>query len=125
MTLDDAVGYATRRRGERKRPSTGWASLTPAELKVAGLICRGTQQSEDRRAIFHLMAHRRVTSQEHLRQIGDVVTNAARRRSEPKRSRENFGLALRNGQRFAGRDRAYEVPISTHLASWRFPRKSS
>ena len=27
----EAVAYAQRGRGERKRPSSGWASLTPAE----------------------------------------------------------------------------------------------
>jgi hypothetical protein len=29
LTLDDTVGYATRRGGGRKRPAAGWASLTP------------------------------------------------------------------------------------------------
>ena len=28
LTLDDAVAYATRKGGGRKRPATGWASLT-------------------------------------------------------------------------------------------------
>lgn len=29
LSLDDAVAYATRARGSRQRPSSGWASLTP------------------------------------------------------------------------------------------------
>ena len=33
LSIDEAVAYATRGRGERKRPSSGWASLTPAELE--------------------------------------------------------------------------------------------
>jgi DNA-binding CsgD family transcriptional regulator len=38
MSLEDVVAYAERGRGERKRPSSGWASLTPTELEVAGLV---------------------------------------------------------------------------------------
>lgn len=38
MSLEEAVAYARRGRGERKRPSAGWASLTPTELEVAGLV---------------------------------------------------------------------------------------
>jgi DNA-binding NarL/FixJ family response regulator len=41
LTLDDAVAYATRKGGGRKRPATGWASLTPAELEVARLAGEG------------------------------------------------------------------------------------
>lgn len=40
-SLDDCVAYATRMRGQRKRPSIGWASLTPTELKVAALVAEG------------------------------------------------------------------------------------
>jgi len=38
LSTDEAIAYATRGRGERKRPSTGWASLTPSELEVARLV---------------------------------------------------------------------------------------
>jgi DNA-binding NarL/FixJ family response regulator len=41
LTLDDAVAYAARRGGGRKRPAVGWASLTPAELEVARLAGQG------------------------------------------------------------------------------------
>ncbi|MEY2402703.1 MAG: hypothetical protein QOD38_254, partial [Acidimicrobiaceae bacterium] len=41
MSLNVAVGYAQRGRGERKRPSHGWASLTAAELRVAELVAQG------------------------------------------------------------------------------------
>jgi hypothetical protein len=34
LSLDDAVAYAARKGGGRKRPGTGWPSLTPAELEV-------------------------------------------------------------------------------------------
>jgi len=38
LSVDEALAYAARGRGERKRPSTGWASLTPSELEVARLV---------------------------------------------------------------------------------------
>jgi DNA-binding CsgD family transcriptional regulator len=41
LSLDDALSYAQRGRGERKRPTSGWGSLTPAELDVARLVSEG------------------------------------------------------------------------------------
>ena len=34
MSNEEAIAYAQRGRGERKRPASGWASLTPAERDV-------------------------------------------------------------------------------------------
>jgi DNA-binding NarL/FixJ family response regulator len=52
LTLDDAVAYATRKGGGRKRPATGWASLTPAELEVARLIGEGLRNDAIARRLF-------------------------------------------------------------------------
>jgi DNA-binding CsgD family transcriptional regulator len=41
LTPDEAIAYARRGRGERKRPSSGWASLTPAERDVVRLLSEG------------------------------------------------------------------------------------
>jgi predicted ATPase/class 3 adenylate cyclase/DNA-binding CsgD family transcriptional regulator len=41
LSLDDAVAYAERGRGERKRPSWGWESLSPAEVRVVQLVAEG------------------------------------------------------------------------------------
>ena len=41
LDVDEAVGYARRARGERRRPSTGWDSLTPTELEVVRHIAAG------------------------------------------------------------------------------------
>jgi predicted ATPase/class 3 adenylate cyclase/DNA-binding CsgD family transcriptional regulator len=41
LSIAEAVAYAQRGRGERKRPSTGWASLTPAERDVVRLVGEG------------------------------------------------------------------------------------
>ena len=41
LPLDEAVAYAQRMRGERSRPTLGWASLTPTERRVVDLARRG------------------------------------------------------------------------------------
>jgi DNA-binding CsgD family transcriptional regulator len=42
----DAVAYARRARGERKRPRHGWASLTPTEHQVAALVAEGMTNAQ-------------------------------------------------------------------------------
>jgi predicted ATPase/DNA-binding CsgD family transcriptional regulator len=46
LSLDEAVAYARRARGTRDRPATGWASLTPTELDVVGLVAEGLTNPE-------------------------------------------------------------------------------
>jgi predicted ATPase/class 3 adenylate cyclase/DNA-binding CsgD family transcriptional regulator len=41
LSTEEAIAYAQRGRGGRKRASTGWDSLTPAELDVVKLVCEG------------------------------------------------------------------------------------
>jgi len=41
LTLDEGVEYARRARGRRRRPATGWSSLTPTELQVVRLVAEG------------------------------------------------------------------------------------
>ncbi|MCV6966130.1 LuxR family transcriptional regulator [Mycobacterium intermedium] len=41
LSTAEAIAYAQRGRGERKRPATGWGSLTPAELDVVRLVSEG------------------------------------------------------------------------------------
>ncbi|WP_396890792.1 helix-turn-helix transcriptional regulator [Mycobacterium sp. Z3061] len=41
LSVEEAIAYAQRGRGERKRPATGWASLTPMELDVVRLVAEG------------------------------------------------------------------------------------
>jgi DNA-binding CsgD family transcriptional regulator len=52
LTLDDAVAYLARRGGGRKRPATGWASLTPTELQVARLVAEGLRNDAIARRLF-------------------------------------------------------------------------
>ena len=41
LSTDEAIAYAQRGRGERKRPASGWESLTPTERDVVGLVGEG------------------------------------------------------------------------------------
>jgi DNA-binding CsgD family transcriptional regulator len=41
LSTDEAVAYAQRGRGQRKRPTSGWGSLTPTELDVVWLVSEG------------------------------------------------------------------------------------
>jgi DNA-binding CsgD family transcriptional regulator len=41
LPLDEMIEYVSRARGERKRPSAGWASLTPTELRIVALVAAG------------------------------------------------------------------------------------
>jgi DNA-binding NarL/FixJ family response regulator len=41
LSTVEAIAYAQRGRGERRRPSTGWASLTPTEVDVVRLVSEG------------------------------------------------------------------------------------
>ena len=52
LTLDDAVAYAARKSGGRKRPATGWASLTPAEREVVRLVSEGLRNDAIARRLF-------------------------------------------------------------------------
>jgi predicted ATPase/DNA-binding CsgD family transcriptional regulator len=40
LSLDEALAYASRGRGRRRRPASGWPSLTPTELEVVRLVAR-------------------------------------------------------------------------------------
>jgi DNA-binding CsgD family transcriptional regulator len=41
LSWDDAIAYAQRAHGTRKRPTSGWESLTPTEEQVVALVAEG------------------------------------------------------------------------------------
>ena len=65
MSTTGAIAYAQRGRGERKRPSTGWASLTPTELDVVRLVGEGLGNKDIAARLF--VSHRTV--QTHLTHV--------------------------------------------------------
>jgi predicted ATPase/DNA-binding CsgD family transcriptional regulator len=52
LTLDEAVRLARRSRGARRRPTTGWDSLTPAEHDVVDLAASGLTTPEIAARLF-------------------------------------------------------------------------
>jgi DNA-binding CsgD family transcriptional regulator len=51
-STDEAIAYAQRRRGERKRPTSGWASLTPTERDVVRLVSEGLAKKDVAARLF-------------------------------------------------------------------------
>lgn len=52
MSIDEAIAYARRGRGERKRPAAGWDSLTPAEINVVRLVSEGLPNKDIAARLF-------------------------------------------------------------------------
>ncbi len=52
LSIEEATAYALRGRGERKRASSGWASLTRAELDVVRLVSEGLGNKEVAARLF-------------------------------------------------------------------------
>jgi predicted ATPase/class 3 adenylate cyclase/DNA-binding CsgD family transcriptional regulator len=46
LSLAEAAAYVAGNRGRRRRPSTGWESLTPTELSVTGLVREGLSNAQ-------------------------------------------------------------------------------
>jgi DNA-binding CsgD family transcriptional regulator len=52
LSTEEAVAYARRGRGERKRPVSGWGSLTPTELDVVRLVSEGLGNNDIATRLF-------------------------------------------------------------------------
>ena len=77
LPTDEAVAYVRRARGQRKRPSLGWDSLTPTELEVARHIAAGRTNRQIGQCMFispgtvkthlsHIFAKLGIPSRSHL-----------------------------------------------------------
>jgi DNA-binding CsgD family transcriptional regulator len=52
LSAEEAIAYAQRGRGERKRPTSGWGSLTPTELDVVRLVSEGLANNDIATRLF-------------------------------------------------------------------------
>ena len=52
LSTEEAIGYAQRGRGQRKRPTSGWAALTPTERDVVRLVSEGLANNDIATRLF-------------------------------------------------------------------------
>jgi DNA-binding CsgD family transcriptional regulator len=52
LSTEEAIAYAQRGRGERKRRTSGWASLTPTEHQVVRLVSEGLANNDIATRLF-------------------------------------------------------------------------
>ena len=52
LSIEAALAYASRGRGRRRRPASGWPSLTPTELEVVRLVARHQSNPEIAERLF-------------------------------------------------------------------------
>ena len=52
LSTGEAIAYARRGRGERKRPTIGWGSLTPTERDVVRLVQEGLSNKDIAARLF-------------------------------------------------------------------------
>jgi len=52
LSTEEAIAYAQRGRGQRRRPAKGWASLTPTERQVVQLLSEGLANNDIATRLF-------------------------------------------------------------------------
>jgi DNA-binding CsgD family transcriptional regulator len=90
LSLDDAVAWARRGRGERRRPEFGWDSLTPSEERVVELVAAGLPNREIAAKLFVSVA----TVKTHLIHVYGKLD--VRTRAELAAAATSRGLELRD-----------------------------
>ena len=130
MSTKEAIAYAQRGRGERKRPSSGWVSLTPTELDVVGLVAEGLANKDiaDRLIISprtvqthltHVYAKlgltSRVSSRRKLRDAADYVGAAV----DPHTERIGWLERVKSAAAAAADSLAQERTDSARSLTWR------
>ena len=84
LSIEEAVGYAGRACGKRKRPSRGWASLTPTEVELVRDAAAGLTNPQIGERMFvsrsTLKAHRsHVFAKLGVTSRAEIAAEAAKR----------------------------------------------
>jgi DNA-binding CsgD family transcriptional regulator len=87
LSLTEAVIWMRHARGERKRPSHGWGSLTPTELRVVDFVAEGLTNPE----IGERMFISRGTVKVHLSHIFAKLNMTSRAELAAKAARREMG----------------------------------
>jgi DNA-binding CsgD family transcriptional regulator len=85
LSTEEAIAYVLRGRGERKRPSSGWDSLTPTELDVVRLVGEGLPNKDVATRLF--VSPRTVQS--HLRHVYNKLGLTSRVQLAQEATRRN------------------------------------
>ena len=94
LSTEEAVAYAQRGRGQRKRPTSGWASLTPTELDVVRLVSEGLSNNDIAHKAFRLTPHRANPPHPRLHQTQSDLAGATGPGSSPSRVRSEAALGV-------------------------------
>ena len=74
LSIDEVVAYVTRARGQRRRPTSGWSSLTPTETAVVELVAQGLTNPQIAERLFIS----RATVKTHLIHVFDKLSVSTR-----------------------------------------------
>ena len=94
LSTAEAIAYAQRGRGERKRPSSGWGSLTPTELDVVRLVKEGLGNKDIAARLF--ISHRTV--QTHLTHVYSKLGLTSRVQLAQEAARHSSNASVRPGR---------------------------
>lgn len=86
LSMTEAVAYASKGRGPRQRPSTGWASLTEAERNIVRLVAEGLTNREIGERLF--VSPRTV--QTHLAHVFDKLGVTSRKQLGHEATRQGM-----------------------------------
>jgi predicted ATPase/class 3 adenylate cyclase/DNA-binding CsgD family transcriptional regulator len=87
MSIEDAAAYARRGRGPRRRPTTGWESLTPAERQVVELVAQGLSNPQIGERLF--VSRKTVTT--HLSHVFAKLGMTSRAELSAEAARRGLG----------------------------------